>query len=130
MASLVGKHVLITGASSGIGTAAARAFAQAGADVALLARSSDGLERVAGEVRARGSRALVIAADVTDQGAMDAAVARTEAELGWLDVLVSNHAATVWEGVGTGEPRGTGRGRPSLTLPVRLALPSLRLPGR
>ena len=61
---------------------------------------------------------------------MDAAVARTEAALGWLDVLVSNHAATVWEGVGTGEARGTGRARPSHTLPLRLALPSLRLPGR
>jgi NAD(P)-dependent dehydrogenase (short-subunit alcohol dehydrogenase family) len=96
MPSLVGKHVLITGASSGIGAAAALAFAQAGADVALLARSGDGLERVAGEVRAQGSRALVLAADVTDQEAMEAAVGRTEAELGGLDVLVSNAGATVF----------------------------------
>ena len=79
MASLVGKNVLITGASSGIGAAAARAFAQAGADVALLARSREGLERVADDVRAQGSRALVLPADVTDQAALADAVARTEA---------------------------------------------------
>jgi NAD(P)-dependent dehydrogenase (short-subunit alcohol dehydrogenase family) len=96
MASLVGRHVLITGASSGIGAAAARAFAQAGADVSLLARSSDGLERVADEVRAQGSRAFVATADVTDQEAVHAAVARAEAELGGLDVLVSNAGATVF----------------------------------
>ena len=96
MASLVGKTVLITGASSGVGAAAARAFAQAGADVALLARSREGLERVAEEVRAQGSRALVLPADVTDQSALEGAVARTEAELGGLDILVSNAAATVF----------------------------------
>jgi NAD(P)-dependent dehydrogenase (short-subunit alcohol dehydrogenase family) len=96
MASLVGRNVLITGASSGIGVAAARAFARAGADVALVARSREGLERVAADVRAQGSRALVLPADVTDQAAIDQAVTRTEAELGGLDVLVSNAGATVF----------------------------------
>src|SRR5688500_18463926 len=86
-------RVLITGASSGVGAAAARAFAAAGDDVALLARSEPGLERVAEVVRGHGARALVLACDITDQAAVDAAVARVEAEWGGLDVAVSNAAA-------------------------------------
>lgn len=96
MHRLDGKVVLITGASSGVGFAAAREFARAGADVALLARGRDGLERAAATARACGRRALVLPADVTDQDALDAAVARTEAELGKLDVLVPNAAATIF----------------------------------
>jgi NAD(P)-dependent dehydrogenase (short-subunit alcohol dehydrogenase family) len=90
---LAGSRVLITGASSGVGAAAAVAFARAGADVALLARNAEGLERVAFRVRQHGRRALVVAADVADQAAVDAAVARVAAEWGGLDVAVSNAAA-------------------------------------
>ncbi|MBI1873453.1 MAG: SDR family NAD(P)-dependent oxidoreductase, partial [Acidobacteria bacterium] len=60
MPSFSHKVVLITGASSGIGAALARAFARQGADVALLARRTDRLGEVADEVRALGRRAAVI----------------------------------------------------------------------
>lgn len=90
---LTGKRVLVTGASSGVGAAAAVAFARAGCDVALLARNRDGLEVVAGRVRGHGARALVLPADITDQDAVDAAVATVEREWGALDVAVSNAAA-------------------------------------
>jgi NAD(P)-dependent dehydrogenase (short-subunit alcohol dehydrogenase family) len=93
---LDGKVVLITGASSGVGAAAAEAFADEGAHVALLARSRTGLERVATRVRRRGVDALVLEADVTDREALAAAVRRTEDELGGLDVLVSSAAAMVF----------------------------------
>jgi NAD(P)-dependent dehydrogenase (short-subunit alcohol dehydrogenase family) len=85
--------VLVTGASSGVGAAAAVAFARAGCDVAVLARSAPGLEQVAARVRAQGARALVVPADVTDQRALDGAVAQVERAWGGLDVAVSNAAA-------------------------------------
>jgi NAD(P)-dependent dehydrogenase (short-subunit alcohol dehydrogenase family) len=90
------RVVLITGASSGVGAAAAQRFAAEGAHVALLARSAPGLERVAQRARAQGVRALVLPADVTDRAAVDTAVRRTEQELGRLDVVVSNAAAMVF----------------------------------
>ena len=93
---LSGQRVLITGASSGVGAAAAVSFARAGADVALLARDADGLDRVAFRVRQHGRRALVVAADLSDQDAVTAAVARVEREWGGLDVAVSNAAALVF----------------------------------
>src|SRR3954447_5833271 len=93
---LHGKVVLVTGASSGIGAATALRLAGEGADVALLARSETGLERVARQVRRRGVRALVLPADVTDRQAVADAVARCERELGGLDALVSNAAAMVF----------------------------------
>jgi len=90
---LTGQRVLITGASSGVGAAAAVCFARAGADVALLARNAPGLERVAFRVRQHGRRALVLPADLTDQDAVSAAVAQVERAWGGLDVAVSNAAA-------------------------------------
>ena len=96
MASLEGKRVHITGASSGVGLAAAEAFAKHGCDVAVSARSVDGLERAAASVRRYGRRALVLPLDVTDQGALDAAVATIEEEWGGLDILVPNAAMTIW----------------------------------
>ena len=96
MASLEGKRVWVTGASSGVGLAAAEAFAKHGCDVAVSARSVDGLERAAASVRRYGRRALVLPLDVTDQDALDAAAASIEAEWGGLDVLVPNAAMTIW----------------------------------
>jgi NAD(P)-dependent dehydrogenase (short-subunit alcohol dehydrogenase family) len=90
------RRVLITGASSGAGAAAALAFARDGADVALVARSRPGLEAVAARVRATGARALVLPADVTDQHALNAAVAAVEDAWGGLDVAVANAAAMVF----------------------------------
>ncbi len=84
------KVALVTGASRGIGRAIALAYADAGADVALLARDAELLEQVAVEVRDRGRRALVVAADVLDAAAVAAAVATSVDELGHLDVVVNN----------------------------------------
>jgi NAD(P)-dependent dehydrogenase (short-subunit alcohol dehydrogenase family) len=90
------RIVLVTGASSGIGAATAERFAREGADVALLARSREGLEVVAARVRAHGRKALVLPCDVTDARGVGDAVARIEEELGGLDVVVSNAAAVVF----------------------------------
>jgi NAD(P)-dependent dehydrogenase (short-subunit alcohol dehydrogenase family) len=93
MRTLSGKRVLITGASSGIGCAAAEAFARQGCAVALLARSREGLETVAGRLRARGAEAHVVVADLSDRPAAEAAVAQAAEALGGLDVLVLNAAS-------------------------------------
>src|SRR3954469_2078248 len=97
MGELDGRTALVTGGSSGVGAATAHALAEAGADVALFARGTEGLQRVAQRVRdATGRRVLVLPGDVTDQQALVDAVARVEAEWGGLDVLVSNAAAVVF----------------------------------
>ena len=96
MGALDGKVAVVTAGGSGIGAATARRFAAEGCDVALLARSREGLEAVAERVRAEGRRALVLPADVTDRDAVVAAVARAEEELGGIDVLVSNAAAVAF----------------------------------
>ncbi|MGE5591058.1 MAG: SDR family NAD(P)-dependent oxidoreductase [Bacillota bacterium] len=87
---LDGTVALVTGASSGIGEATARSLAEQGAAVALVARRQERLERLAAEIRERGGKALVIKADVTDQEQARAAVGRTVAELGRLDIVINN----------------------------------------
>ena len=86
---LSGKVAVVTGASSGLGVVMARALAKAGADVALVARRKDRLDGVAAELSALGRRALAVPVDVTDETALDAAVAHIEAELGPIYVLVN-----------------------------------------
>ena len=90
------RVVVITGASAGVGRAAARAFAARGDSVALLARGPDGLDATAEDVSTRGGRALPIAVDVADSDGVDAAAARVEAELGPIDVWVNNAMASVF----------------------------------
>jgi short-subunit dehydrogenase len=85
-----GKHVLITGASSGLGWALAEHVAAQGAAVGLLARRGDRLAALAERVRASGGRAATAAADVGDVAAVRAAVAALRTELGPVDVLVAN----------------------------------------
>jgi 7-alpha-hydroxysteroid dehydrogenase len=87
---LDGHVALITGAGKGIGACIARVFAAAGADVALVARSADDLERVAADVRDAGRSALPVANDVADISRAAEIVERTTAEFGRLDVLVNN----------------------------------------
>jgi NAD(P)-dependent dehydrogenase (short-subunit alcohol dehydrogenase family) len=82
-----GKVVLITGASRGIGAEAARAFAEAGAKVALLARSEDRIAELAGEI---GPAAIAIPCDVSRFWEMQAAVDATLKTFGRIDVLVGN----------------------------------------
>jgi NAD(P)-dependent dehydrogenase (short-subunit alcohol dehydrogenase family) len=87
--------VVITGASAGVGRAAARAFGARGDRVALIARGRAGLEAAAREVRAAGGTALALPCDVSDADALDAAAARAEAELGPIDVWVNNAMTAV-----------------------------------
>ena len=87
MPDLTHKTVMITGASRGIGAAAARAFAAAGANVALLARGTGAIADLAGEI---GPRALAIPCDVANWTEMARAVQATVDAFGSLDVLVGN----------------------------------------
>ncbi len=92
----MGQIAVITGASAGVGRATARAFAQRGFDVALLARGDAGLEAAAREVRSAGARALVIPTDVSQFDQVDSAATRVEAELGPIDVWVNDAMTTVF----------------------------------
>ncbi|HMY25381.1 MAG TPA: SDR family NAD(P)-dependent oxidoreductase, partial [Solirubrobacterales bacterium] len=87
---LEGAVVLVTGASSGIGEATARALAAQGAKVALVARRVDRIEKLAQEIAAGGHTALAVEADVTDQEQAIAAVERTVGDFGRLDIVVNN----------------------------------------
>lgn len=82
-----GKTVVITGASRGIGADAARVFAEAGANLALLARSSDSLAALCEEI---GGNTLAFACDVSDPAAVAAALQQTHLAFGSLDVLINN----------------------------------------
>jgi NADP-dependent 3-hydroxy acid dehydrogenase YdfG len=81
---------LVTGASSGIGAAAAVALAARGAAVALAARRKDRLDDLAESIRAQGGSMLVLESDITDQAQAAAAVEGAVAEFGRLDTLVNN----------------------------------------
>jgi len=87
---LEGTVALVTGASSGIGEATARALAAEGAKVALAARRLERLERLASEIAGDGHTALAIEADIADSEKAIEAVGRTVTELGGLDILVNN----------------------------------------
>ncbi len=90
-----GRVAVITGAGKGIGAAIARGLAEAGADVALTARTVADLEQVAEDVRARGRRALVLPADVADISTLSGLVERTVEDLGGIDFVVNNAGGSV-----------------------------------
>ncbi len=83
------QTVVITGASAGIGRAAARLFAARGASIGLIARGQTGLAAAACEIERAGGQALPIVADVADFDQVDAAADQVEAELGPIDVWVN-----------------------------------------
>lgn len=87
---LTGKVGIITGAGSGIGEAAAQAFAREGAKVALVGRRKQPLEKTAEAIRAAGGEALVVAADVSNGNEVDAVVERTVGAFKQLDFLFNN----------------------------------------
>lgn len=91
---LTDRVAVVTGAGKGIGRGIALAFAEAGADVVLAARTRDDLEAVATEVRERGRRALVAPCDVLQTEALEGLVDATLEEFGRLDVLVNNAGGT------------------------------------
>jgi NAD(P)-dependent dehydrogenase (short-subunit alcohol dehydrogenase family) len=90
---LRGKVALVTGASSGIGEAAAKALAAQGASVVLAARRQDELDRVAGEITGAGGAALAVRTDVTVDQDVAAAVSAAEEHFGGLDVAFNNAGA-------------------------------------
>ncbi|AGH49722.1 short chain dehydrogenase/reductase family oxidoreductase [Sphingomonas sp. MM-1] len=90
MSDIAGKVILVTGASSGIGEAAARLLAARGAHVLLGARRIDRLETIAAEIRCAGGSACYRQLDVTDRASMEAFVATALEKHGRVDVLVNN----------------------------------------
>jgi NADP-dependent 3-hydroxy acid dehydrogenase YdfG len=89
-ATLTGTAALVTGASSGIGAATARALAAHGAAVAVVARRADRLDELKADIESTGGTALAVPADVTDAEQVAAAVSRAIGELGRLDTVVNN----------------------------------------
>ncbi|MGJ7509574.1 SDR family NAD(P)-dependent oxidoreductase [Variovorax sp. GT1P44] len=90
MDRLADKRCVITGAGSGIGRASAIRFAQEGGSVLAIGRSADNTEETAALVRAAGGRAIAMVADATEEGDVEAVVARCIAEFGGLDVFFAN----------------------------------------
>ncbi|MGW2836121.1 SDR family oxidoreductase [Streptomyces sp. NPDC001286] len=87
--NLAGRTAVVTGAASGIGEAVAVLLAAQGTRVALLARRRERLDAVVEKIRADGGQALAVAADVTDDGSVDAAVERIHTEYGAVDLVVN-----------------------------------------
>src|SRR5262245_18018539 len=84
------RVAVVTGAGRGIGAAIATAYADAGADVVLVARTQEQLATIAERVRASGRRAVAVPCDITNLAAVPLVVERTVAELGRVDIVVNN----------------------------------------
>lgn len=90
MSSIQGQVAVVTGAASGIGKEIAHELARAGAAIAIADLNQAGAQAVADEIAAAGGRAIGVAMDVTDEAAVETGIARVVAELGGVDILVSN----------------------------------------
>lgn len=92
---LAGKRILLTGASSGIGEAAAEQFARDGATVVVVARRQELLDALAERITTAGGDARAIACDISDMDAVDALVADVEKRLGGVDILINNAGRSI-----------------------------------
>lgn len=92
---VAGKRILLTGASSGIGEAAAEKFAAKGAIVVAVARRQELLDDLVSRISAKGGDARAHAVDLSDMDAIDELVARVEADLGGVDILVNNAGRSI-----------------------------------
>jgi NAD(P)-dependent dehydrogenase (short-subunit alcohol dehydrogenase family) len=92
---LRGKRVVLTGASSGIGEAAAELFADEGATVVVVARRQDLLEAVAQRITARGGSAFALPCNLSDLAAVDDLVKTVEGRIGGVDILVNNAGRSI-----------------------------------
>jgi gluconate 5-dehydrogenase len=98
---LTGKIAVVTGASSGLGADAARAYAGQGADVALLARRAEKLESLRAELEGMGRRAIAVPCDVSDEESVRTAMERVFSAFGRVDILLNNAGVAVPGGVET-----------------------------
>ena len=132
--------VLVTGATGGIGAATARAYAQRGARLVLLARSTGLLETLRAELAAAGGEALVTVADVADAAAVDRAFEATTQEFGGVDVVVHSAAviaygrhdevpAEVWDQVIRINVTGTAHVARAVAAPIPPVAPVTRTTG-
>src|SRR5438477_7009533 len=101
---VAGKVAVITGASSGIGRASARAFARAGYRLGLIARSLEGLEAAARAAQTAGYEAMVVRGDVADSEKVERLATDTEAPFGPIDVWINNAMVTVLSPVAEMKP--------------------------
>ncbi|WP_102144189.1 SDR family oxidoreductase [Mycobacterium hubeiense] len=92
---LKGKRILLTGASSGIGEAAAYKFAHRGARVVVVARRHELLDAVVEKITAQGGHAQAHACDLSDLDAVDELVAKVEQDLGGVDILINNAGKSI-----------------------------------
>ncbi len=88
--SLKGKTAIVTGAGRGIGKAIALTLAEAGADVTVVARTAEQIEKTAAEIRKLGRKALAVPADITRRAQVENVVSQTVKQFGKLDILVNN----------------------------------------
>jgi NADP-dependent 3-hydroxy acid dehydrogenase YdfG len=101
---LTGEVAIVTGASSGIGAATARALADEGMSVALAARRAERLEALAADIEDGPGEALVVPTDVTDRAAVDALIEETVDAFGGLDVFVNNAGVMLLQAVADADP--------------------------
>ena len=127
--SLTGKVALVTGSSRGIGADTIRYFAEAGADVVINFRNkAPRAEKLAGEMRELGRRALVVGADLTDPASVAEMFEAVKAEFGGLDVLVLNASGGMEANMG--EDYALRLNRDAQVDVLQAALPLLREGGR